>query len=115
MKSPGQIVLFQFPQTAVSSGKLRPALLLAKVPGQYDDWLICMISSQLHQHVENFDEIIRHNDADFHASGLKRTNAIRIGRLAVAEGNILLGSIGKISATRLNRIKTNISNWLLET
>ena len=47
MKQAGQIVLFRFPQTDLEEGKLRPALLLNKVPGEYDDWLICMISSQL--------------------------------------------------------------------
>jgi len=45
MKRPGQIVLFRFPQTDFEEGKLRPALLLGKLPGEYDDWLICMISS----------------------------------------------------------------------
>ena len=47
MKKGGQLVLFRFPQTDLEEGKLRPALLLAKVPGEYDDGLICMISSRL--------------------------------------------------------------------
>ncbi len=45
MKKAGQIVLFRFLQTDLEKGKLRPALLLEKLPGEYDDWLICMISS----------------------------------------------------------------------
>ena len=45
----GQIVLFNFPQTDQKIGKLRPALVLRRLPGRFDDWLICMISSQLHQ------------------------------------------------------------------
>ena len=50
MKEAGQIIVFRFPQTDLEEGKLRPALLLGKLPGNYDDWLICMISSQLHHH-----------------------------------------------------------------
>jgi len=46
MRQAGQIVLFRFPQTDLEEGKLRPALLLGRLPGEYDDWLICMISSQ---------------------------------------------------------------------
>ncbi len=46
MKQAGQIAIFRFPQTDLEEGKLRPALLLGKLPGEYDDWLICMISSQ---------------------------------------------------------------------
>jgi hypothetical protein len=45
MKEAGQVVVFRFPQTDLEEGKLRPALLLGKLPGKYDDWLICMISS----------------------------------------------------------------------
>jgi mRNA interferase MazF len=39
MKQPGQVVIFKFPQTNLEYTKARPALLLAKVPGDYDDWL----------------------------------------------------------------------------
>jgi mRNA interferase MazF len=93
MKQSGQIVLFSFPQTDLGERKLRPALLLGKLPGEYDDWLICMISSQLRHAVPNFDEIIREDDPDFAESGLKVSSVMRIGRLAVVQGDILLGSI----------------------
>jgi mRNA interferase MazF len=46
MKQAGQVVVYRFPQTDLEEGKLRPALLLGKLPGEYDDWLICMVSSQ---------------------------------------------------------------------
>jgi mRNA interferase MazF len=39
MKQAGQIVLFRFPHTDLEEGKLRPALLLARLPDEYDDWL----------------------------------------------------------------------------
>lgn len=45
MKRAGQIVSFRFPQTDLEEEKLRPALLLGKLPGSHDDWLLCMISS----------------------------------------------------------------------
>jgi len=44
MKKAGQVVLFRFPQTDFEEGKLRPDLLLGKLPCRFDDWLICMIS-----------------------------------------------------------------------
>ena len=58
MKQAGQIVLFQFPQTDLEEGKFRPALLLGKLPGEYDDWVICMISSQTRHYVSGFDEMV---------------------------------------------------------
>ena len=114
MKKAGQVVLFQFPQTDLEKGKLRPALLLGKLPGEYDDWLICMISSQTHQYVAGFDEIVKEGDTDFEQSGLKVTSVIRVGRLAVVAGEILLGAIGEISSERLSRVKQNLSEWLRE-
>jgi len=38
----GQIVLFKFPQTDQLDAKLRPALLIGRLPGQFADWLICV-------------------------------------------------------------------------
>ena len=108
-----QVVLFRFPQTNQATGKLRPALVIRNLPGPHSDWLICMISSQLSQEVQGFDEIISEQDDDFILSGLKQTSLIRIGRLAVVDQKILIGAIGEIDATRLERIKKRISDWLM--
>lgn len=112
MKKAGQVVLFRFPQTDLEEGKLRPALLLAKLPGEYDDWLICMISSQARHYVVGFDELVRETDEDFVQSGLKVESVIRVGRLAVVSGDILLGAIGEISPERLSHVKHTLASWL---
>ncbi len=112
MKQTGQIVFFEFPQTDLAGSKLRPALLPGRLPGEYDDWLICMISSQTRHFVPGFDEIVRETDPDFAESGLKVSNVIRVGRLAVVEGEILLGAIGEIASERLGRIKSRLAEWL---
>ena len=112
MKEPGQIVLFRFPRTDLSEGKLRPALLLSEVPGPYEDWLICMISSQVHQRIDGFDELVEENDEDFARSGLKVTSVIRMGRLAVVEGKMLEGRIGTISPARMTRVRKRLAEWI---
>lgn len=114
MKQPGQVILFRFPQTDLEEGKLRPALLLAKLPGEYDDWLVCMISSQIYHHIPEFDELVQESDNDFTESGLKVTSVIRLGRLAVASGEIFLGAIGQISEDRLARLRKHLANWLAQ-
>ena len=114
MITEGQIVLFRFPQADQQSGKLRPALVVRKLPGWHDDWLICMISSQTHQSITGFDEIVQENDDDFGESGVKVTSVIRVGRLAVVSGEILIGAIGQISSERLSRVKKHLADWLVE-
>ncbi|NIR48668.1 type II toxin-antitoxin system PemK/MazF family toxin [candidate division KSB1 bacterium] len=104
--------LARFPQTNFASDKLRPILLLAPLPGDYDDWLICMISSKLHQYVEGIDEIIKSNSSDFEQSGLKAESVIRATRIAVISGELLPGPIGEISPQRLKRIRKNLAGWI---
>lgn len=112
MKQSGQVILFNFPQTNLLPGKSRPGLLIAKLPGTYDDWLISMISTQIHQYIEGIDEIIKKESVDFTQSGLKTESVIRTARLAVVSGDILIGTIGQVSHERLTRIRENISEWI---
>ena len=109
----GQIVLFAFPQTDQVAGSLRPALIVRSIPGSRDDWLVCMISSQLHHEISGIDEVIRHTDSDFAETGLKTTSLVRVTRLAVVAGEILEGAIGNLTEERLERIRKNLTNWIL--
>ncbi|MDO9129888.1 MAG: type II toxin-antitoxin system PemK/MazF family toxin [Anaerolineales bacterium] len=114
MRQAGDIVLTRFPLANLAEGKLRPALLLGRLPGDYDNWLICMISSQARHYQPDFDELVSESDSDFADSGLKTTSVIRVERLAVVETSILLGDVGHISAERLQRIKRHLADWILE-
>jgi mRNA interferase MazF len=114
VKQTGQIILFRFPQTDLEVGKLRPALLLGQLPGDYDDWLLCMITSQTRHYIPQFDEIIQEHDSDFAQSGLQVASVIRVGRLAVVEGRVLLGATGHISPERLQGIKNRLAAWITQ-
>jgi mRNA interferase MazF len=112
VKEAGQVVLIPFPYADLREGKFRPALLLCKLPGKYDDWLTCMITSQLRQYTPEFDHIIQEGDPDFEDSGLKMDSVIRVGRLAVIQGDLLPGAIGQISSERLQQIKDRLVEWI---
>ncbi|GAG22461.1 unnamed protein product, partial [marine sediment metagenome] len=89
MKKPGQVALMSFPQVDLALGKPRPVLLVAPVPGPYDDWLVCMFSTKLQQALRGFDEVIDSDASDFHSSGLKVPSVIRVARLAVVSADLL--------------------------
>ena len=108
----GHIALVRFPHTDLNVGKLRPVLHLRKLPGVYNDWLICMISSKLLHHTSEFDEIMRKDDAGFKETGLKVSSVVRCGRLAVVDESVLLGAVGKLSLVRLIAIRQRIARWL---
>ena len=111
-KKAGQIVLFKFPQTDLTVGKLRPALLLKQVNSKYGDWLTCMISTKTGQEIIDLDEIIEITDEDFLESGLKSASVIRVSRLAVISAKVLMGTIGEISTSRLIKVKHNLTRWI---
>jgi len=98
---PGEISLVRFPGADLRRGKYRPVLLISKIPGAFDDLLICAITSQLRHEVKGWDERIDISDDDFISSGLKAPSIIRIGKLATVEESVLEGVIGEISSERL--------------
>lgn len=110
--TPGQIVLFRFPQTDLSAGKLRPALVLAKLPSEYDDWLVCMLTTRTNRSGVEIDFLIAGSDPDFNDSGLKSDSFVRLTRLAVVSSDIFEGYIGEISAERLKKLRKRLAEWI---
>ena len=111
MKRTGQIVLTPFPYSDLSEAKLRPVLMLRQA-SRFDDWLVCMVSSQVQQAETGLDEILVQSDTDFASSGLKVPSVLRLSRLAVLDGSLLLGSIGTISDERLGNVKQRLAKWV---
>ena len=108
----GDVVLTPVPQ-ADGIIKNRPAIFLREMP-QYRDVLVCGVSTQLHQEVEGFDEIIQWSDPDFVISGLKAASLIRLGFLAVLPRNAVIRSIGRISSERHKRLLNRLSDYLVQ-
>ena len=107
----GDVVLTSVPQ-ADGNLKNRPAIFLREMP-PYRDVLVCGVSTQLHQEVKGFDEVIRSTDSDFIATGLKTDSLIRLGFLAVLSRRDVIGSIGAISSVRHKRLLKRLSDYLL--
>ncbi|WP_395457514.1 type II toxin-antitoxin system PemK/MazF family toxin (plasmid) [Azospirillum melinis] len=114
MKRAGQIALVPFPFIDLNGSKLRPVLLIRRASTQFDDWLVCMVSSQIRQAEPGLDEILTPEDSDFDDSGLKVTSVLRLGRLAVIDGALLSGRIGEIGDERLVRLRHRLATWLTD-
>lgn len=110
---PGQLVLFRFPQTDLATGKIRPALIITRLPSDYSDWLVCMISSRTEQTISGIDDVISPSDDDFADSGLRTESIVRVTRLAVVSDDIFLGLIGSISAAHLARLRSRLADWIV--
>jgi len=107
----GDIILTPLPQ-ADGKEKPRPALLLREMP-PFGDFLVCGISSQLHQGVPEFDEWIGTSDEDFVGSGLLISSVIRLSFLAVLPKTRIIGTIGKVSSGRHEAVLHRLSDYLV--
>ena len=110
--SEGEIVLANLPQ-ADGSYKLRPVLLLKLLPG-FNDFLVCGISTQLHQLLKDFDELLDENGNDFVQTGLRQSSIIRLGFLAVMPGNKSPGRIGKIDSALHKNLLDRLAKYLIQ-
>ena len=106
------MVLTPLPQT---DGRLknRPCIALRKMRG-FGDWLVCGVSTQLHQEVPGFDAPILADAADFGTSGLKAPSLIRLGFLAVLPEDRFLGAIGTLAPDRHRRLLQRLSVYLMQ-
>ena len=108
----GDVILTPILQ-ADDIAKNRPALILRELP-PYRDLLVCGISTQIHQAVRGFDEVVARTDSDFLGSGLVTDSVVRLGFLAVLPRRRIAGTIGRVSAERHERLLRRLSTYLLE-
>ena len=106
----GDIALASLPQ-ADGLSKPRPALLLRQMP-PFGDWLVCGISTQLHQRGADLDELIEPADPDFAGCGLKAPSVIRLGFLTTLPAKRFHGVVGSISHERHQRLLQRLSDYL---
>jgi mRNA interferase MazF len=110
--NPGDGVLAPLLQVLGGPIKRRPALFLAPLLGSYQTVLLCGISTQRHQIVANWDEVIQPGDADFASSGLQQTSVIRLSYLRGVTSPEIVGLIGRIDPARLARLRQRLSDHL---
>ncbi len=109
--NPGDTALLSIRQ-ADGRTKTRPILLLKQMP-PFNDWLVCGISTQLHQEHKGFDFVVLDTDAIFAQTGLKGSSVIRLGFLDVIPTSSIPGSIGKIDPVTLKLLLNRLANHLL--
>ncbi len=107
MSREGNIILANIPQ-ADGGYKLRPILLLRKLP-TYDDYLVCGISTQLHQKIDDFDITLLPNSIN----NLRSTSIVRLSFLSVLSEKEIKGILGNIELTEHQTLLKNLSDYLI--
>lgn len=112
MISEGDILLFQFPQSDLGTGKLRPALLIKKIEGNFDDWLVCMISTQTRHQIQGLEVVLPEAMSEFAKTELKKESLIRTSRLAVVQSSVFTGKLGSVPIVAFDDIRTRLADWI---
>ena len=98
----GDVVVLPFPQTNLQTGKRRPALVVADLPG--DDLILCQITSQIRS--DGFS--IPLSQADFQSGRLAQDSYIRPQRIFTVEKSVILYTVGRISTTKQTDVKVKL-------
>ncbi len=110
--NPGDVLLLPMGSFGGGGTKLRPALLLALLPGAYQNLLVCGISTQRHLIEPNWDEEIQPADGDFAGSGLHQASLIRLSYLRSADTSEVAAIIGSVEPARLDRLRTRLADHI---
>lgn len=107
---PGDIVLTIIPQD--DQQKIRPVLILKILP-KYNDFLVCAVSSQMHQHIPGFDLLLETIHPAFTASGLRASSVFRLSNLAVLSKEEIVGTIGLLQKDLHLQLLKTLSDYIL--
>ncbi len=94
----GSIVLVPFPFTDLSSSKVQPALIVSRSDHPGDDVIVCFITSKANN--SYLHKLIL--DAS-NTTGLKIRSAVRFDKIATLSKDVILGELGKVEASELNK------------
>ncbi len=93
----GSVVLIRFPFSDLSSQKLRPAVVIAKV--DQEDFILCQVTSRPYD-----SRAIALTGSHFAEGSLHRVSYARPGKLFTACGSILLKEIGVLETAAVGRL-----------
>ena len=107
----GDVLLAGLPQ-ADGATTLRPVVFLRAMP-PYDDLLVCGVSTQLHQQVPGFDELLAPGEPGYAETGLLAPSIVRLGFLAVLPRTKVAGAIGSLSPLRHRQLLERLARHLV--
>ena len=106
----GEIVLARLSQ-ADGGAKLRPIVLLRKLPGM-GDFLVCGVSSQTQRAVEGFDLVVESGAKGFAQTGLKVTSVIRLNFLATVPTHWMERRLGSLPDGMLGLLQAKLAEHI---
>jgi len=90
----GDIVLISFPFTDLSTQKVRPALIVARITG--DDLVAAFVTSSASPGVSPAVCTLDKTNSEFAQTGLRTASAVRLDKLATLQRRLVMRRLGRI-------------------
>lgn len=97
----GDIVIVSFPYTDLVSFKARPAVIVNIAEDNFNDVIICLITSVVPVTLSKFQLLLPPDNFN----NLKTTSVIKIARIATVEHDKIKSVIGRLNAQQLDDFK----------
>ena len=101
----GEVVVIPFRQTDLTAEKRRPALVIVDLPGP--DLILCQITSRAHSDAFS----VPLDSSDFDRGQLGVASFIRPQRLFTLEHHLILNSVGKVEAAKLDEVLRKVREF----
>ncbi len=102
-----KIVLVPFPFDDLSATKVRPAVCLTNEIKPYGHVVLAFITSNI-TNTASTDVVIKNTDADFNATGLKVSSAIRLHRLMTFSRSIIKKQLRELSTSKKSEVEDKL-------
>jgi hypothetical protein len=101
-------------ETATGISKMRPALVLASLPGTSQSLLLCGISTQVADVIDGWDDIVEPDEPRFAQMGLKRRSAVRLSYLLAIGADRPVTRIGGAPLADILRLRRRLQAYLAD-
>jgi mRNA interferase MazF len=105
----GEVVIIPFPQTDLTAGKRRPALVLVSLKG--DDLILSQITSKAR--FDGYSIVL--NASDFQTGSLQVDSFVRPQRLFTVDRNVIIRSVGRVKQEKLEQVLTATATLFVST
>ncbi len=100
----GDVILITVPFSDLTSTKVRPALVVSPEDPSEDDFVVALITTNIHRQLLPSDHAIRTTEKDFGATGLLFDSVFRMAKLFNLDKTLAKRRLGKASPVLMKKL-----------
>ncbi|MDZ7304594.1 MAG: type II toxin-antitoxin system PemK/MazF family toxin [candidate division KSB1 bacterium] len=104
----GDIILITIPFSDLTSAKVRPALVVSPEDQVENDFVVALITTNIHRPLRPSDHAIRTGDKDFGATGLRFDSVFRMAKLFNLDKALAQRKLGKVSPELMKKLEKKL-------